>query len=330
MDTMIIPPHKRWILDIDTVVFSGGGIKGICHLGLWNSLCTILRDHKRDPDTQIRRVMGASAGAVFAFFVALRCHKDILESQTLDGEYAYIISDMHIASLSTTWGLNDKTRFRNTFKRIIQAQGGHVDMTFKQLLEFTGMSLHVSVSCINTAMVEIHSPEHTPDYPVIPSVLASMAIPFIFSPEKINGKFYCDGGILDNIPMPTDDPGLSKTVVFRFAQSLSTYEPSLKNVTEYLQAVVYLPVNAIENARLSQIDPKTKAHVIEVTDARKIASYDFNIPKSTKLDIIHRAAKTMLHWGYPQMRRLELARMALQMYSMITKKEDYTTSKEPT
>ena len=61
-------------------------------------------------------------------------------------------------------------------------------------------------------------------------VLASAAIPFVFPEVEINGRYYCDGGVLDNLPVkPLYKAGYRKMIVValeaRFHPDLTAQYP---------------------------------------------------------------------------------------------------------
>lgn len=94
-----------------------------------------------------------------------------------------------------------------------------ISLNFRQLYALTGVDLVISGTNISHSKPVYFSAFHTPDFPVIPAVAASMNIPFIFKPiyidyevnkiNKINNKFYkglyVDGGMLNNFPLHAFD-----------------------------------------------------------------------------------------------------------------------------
>ena len=57
------------------------------------------------------------------------------------------------------------------------------------------LPLYIAISNLYTGKVEYVS-----EGPLVPVIEASCSIPVLFSPVKISGQLYVDGGLLDNLP----------------------------------------------------------------------------------------------------------------------------------
>lgn len=154
------------------IVLSGGGFRGIAHIGVLQ----YLEEMGIEPD----RVSGASAGAIVgALYASGKSPQEILQ---------------FFKSISLF-------RFSNYAFR----KAGFIDpMRFRALLaqqfpedDFSALKkkLYVARTNLNTGVGEIVS-----EGPLVDTVLASAAFPFVFAPVIIDGKKYADGGIANNFP----------------------------------------------------------------------------------------------------------------------------------
>lgn len=82
--------------------------------------------------------------------------------------------------------------------------GLSVGCTFGQLKEKTGNGLYVLGCELNTRKFKVFSPDDTADVPIVDAVVASMSIPFVFTPKAINGNLYLDGGTTKDMPLDID------------------------------------------------------------------------------------------------------------------------------
>jgi len=73
-------------------------------------------------------------------------------------------------------------------------------VTFEDLERETGHSLKIVAADLEDGNLKLFSREMTPDVVVSRAVAASAAIPLIFKPVEIDGRQYCDGGIVSNLP----------------------------------------------------------------------------------------------------------------------------------
>jgi NTE family protein len=155
------------------IALSGGGARGIAHLGVLDAL------HKHGIEPEV--VAGTSMGAIVGCFYAAGLEpKKILEeikkeklskflSWSLPGDGFFDLE--HIEELMTRYiGEND----------------------FKALKK----PLFVSVSNLHSGKNEIISQGPLFDY-----VIASASIPIVFKPRIINKLSYVDGGMQNNLPV---------------------------------------------------------------------------------------------------------------------------------
>jgi len=63
--------------------------------------------------------------------------------------------------------------------------------------------LQIGVTNLTKNKFELLNNVTSPELPIHTAISASIAIPFIFEPIIINNDIYCDGGVLDNLPIDT-------------------------------------------------------------------------------------------------------------------------------
>ena len=154
------------------LVLSGGGVRGMAHIGLIRAL--------EERDFSIEAVSGSSIGAVIG---ALYCNGHTVEE---------ILNFFHNTPLFkynyVTWnkpGLVDTDRYFPAFASGIGAE--HFEELQKPLY-------------VMTTNLERGESRSFSSGELIKPVLASAALPPYFSPVKIDGEMYADGGIMNNFP----------------------------------------------------------------------------------------------------------------------------------
>lgn len=155
------------------ICLSGGGARGIAHLGVLKAL----EEHQIFPNY----VSGASAGSIAgALYCAGKSNEEILE----------IVKTTNLFKIFTfgfvTGGLAKHTYLRNTLKE---------KMPFKNFEDLPS-HLYVCVSNINKGRWTIIKEGN-----IVEAVVASSSIPLVFEPVEINGNLYVDGGLLNNFPI---------------------------------------------------------------------------------------------------------------------------------
>lgn len=166
------------------LVFSGGGIRGFAHLGFAHAL--------KEKGVEIDIYAGASAGALVAAFLADGYSpKEAFESFKKLGLFGYTKVHWPKNGLLTLDGLKDLL-------------DKHISV---DLIEDLKKPVVVAVSNLNSGKVEYRSEGLISEW-----VVASSSIPVLFSPKEIDGDFYADGGLLDNLPASAIQ-GTCRTVI---------------------------------------------------------------------------------------------------------------------
>ncbi|ASU33086.1 patatin-like phospholipase family protein [Mucilaginibacter xinganensis] len=155
------------------LALSGGGVRGVAHLGVMQALT--------DHGIEFSHISGTSAGAVAAaFFAAGYAPKEILQ----------IIKETKLLKLLRpsigSAGLISILKTRFLFTKFIPHNS------------FQKLNIHVTVSSVNLGDGKlVYFTEGELDM----AILASCCLPGIFKPIIINGHMYVDGGILNNFPV---------------------------------------------------------------------------------------------------------------------------------
>ncbi len=155
------------------IVLSGGGHRGAAHAGILKALEAF--------NLEPQFISGSSAGAIVgALYAAGHSPKVILE----------IFKNVKLFSFSfyarRKAGFIDSERFEDILKPYFPSN------SFKSLQK----KLLITATDIVEGNVRVFDKG-----PLIPTILASAALPGIFTPLQIEDSLYADGGVLDNFPV---------------------------------------------------------------------------------------------------------------------------------
>lgn len=155
------------------IALGGGGARGFAHLGILQALY----EKNIKPDI----ISGVSAGAIAGAFIASGHSPkeafDIIKQYKFTG-----ISEFNIPKT----GLLSSSKMKSGLLKKIPVEK----------LEDLKIPLIICVSNMLDG-----KPEYMTEGPIADIVQASASIPVLFSPVRINGKLYSDGGIFDNVPI---------------------------------------------------------------------------------------------------------------------------------
>jgi NTE family protein len=154
------------------LVLSGGGARGIAHAGAIKALYEF--------GFTIKALSGVSAGAIIGAMIAKGYSpQEILDSALADEIFRSWKPPFKL-------GMLKKKRLYQMLQKYFPAD------SFSEL----SVPMVVSATNINTAQTDFFSSGE-----LIKPLLASSAVPLLFSPVEINGFQYLDGGMLNNLPV---------------------------------------------------------------------------------------------------------------------------------
>lgn len=177
------PPER-----IETLVVSGGGMKGVASLGAVSAL------RRAGALKHVKTVVGTSAGAlVAAALVTDRADLGLLD----DFSASTYKPDIDLGRLLATFGL-DSGRHLNAW---IEALLGHRRWTFRQLERAFGKRLVVCATNLSQRRPEYFGPDTAPDMDVGLALRMSCTIPLYFAAVHHAGEVFVDGAVSDNFPL---------------------------------------------------------------------------------------------------------------------------------
>lgn len=155
------------------LVLSGGGARGICHLGVIKAL--------EEFKVNISYLSGTSAGAITGALYSYGYKPD---------EIVRIISATSFAkSLKLAWA----------WTGLLSLQGLR-ELIIKHIPENSFESLKIPLTIAATE-IKKGKIEYFTQGELAPAILASCCVPAVFDPVQVNGGLFVDGGILDNLPV---------------------------------------------------------------------------------------------------------------------------------
>ncbi|MEO1259836.1 MAG: patatin-like phospholipase family protein [Bacteroidota bacterium] len=155
------------------IVLSGGGVRGMAHIGLLQAL----EEHGIRPDI----ISGSSAGAMAAaLYAAGYSPQEMLEFFKTTPLFRF---SFYTANKP---GLLDSEKYRIFFEKYFPDD--HFSALKKPTYILATDLIHASYKAFEEGEL-------------IRPLLASAAVPPLFTPVEINGRLYSDGGIMNNFPV---------------------------------------------------------------------------------------------------------------------------------
>tara|TARA_B100001094_G_scaffold78167_1_gene74454 strand:+ start:188 stop:1138 length:951 start_codon:yes stop_codon:yes gene_type:complete len=244
--------------NINTLVFSSGGVKGLMFLGC----ATALKEHGILPN--ITHYIGCSAGAIASALLATDVNPRDLFSKSL-----YIDLCDWNSRISATQGLIKARRLRTILEQFL---GDKKLKDIKPRLTFSTLNLH------KRKTVYIDTRTH-PDMKIIDAVMMSCSIPILFPTVEYQEELYVDGAVCDPFPIHlAEDPdrtlGININPFNDFQQNMDMYNKSNGFGISSFKAVALSLFSAVmrEMSKLRNIERYTILELVTNCGTNIIAS----------------------------------------------------------
>jgi NTE family protein len=155
------------------LVLSGGGARGIAHIGVVDAL----RSHGLEPDA----ISGSSSGAIVGALAAAG-HS----TETMLG-FFHKASPFRLSAVTMRKpGILDTAKVVDSFREYFPEDS----------FEALKVRLFLTATDVLNARLKIFE-----SGPLISAILASCSMPMVFTPTEVDGRWYVDGGVINNFPI---------------------------------------------------------------------------------------------------------------------------------
>nr|WP_321450267.1 patatin-like phospholipase family protein [uncultured Carboxylicivirga sp.] len=196
-------PHRPKI----GLVLSGGGAKGLAHIGV----IKVLEEAGIRPDY----IAGTSMGSIIGGLYACGYTSEEMDSIVRNADWSVILSDIVPLTDVVPIEKNDYNRFQLEFditKKGLKMPSGMVrGQRISELLSELTLNvvdvknfddLPIPFRCVAADLIK-GKPYVFDSGDLMLAMRSSMAIPSVFTPVKLDSMLLVDGGVLDNFPVQT-------------------------------------------------------------------------------------------------------------------------------
>lgn len=237
------------ISKLKTIVFSGGGVRGLAYVGI---LMAFQDTYKKSAHDHFSTFVGTSVGALFALVCAIDA--DVAKSlEAFESIGLESIFDKDPTWLLTNYALNSAKPVRELLITLLASRGLKPDITMLELYRHTRKTLTVTtVDLLTTSTLYLNHTNEGASMPVVSVLLGSMALPPMFPPETYVGPTrtfqMIDGGLVDNFPIANYEK--ETTLGLRTSWFISPQSP-MSDINAYytrVLAVLQLTMYSVQNA----------------------------------------------------------------------------------
>lgn len=222
------------------LVLSGGGARGIAHIGVLKAL--------EELGVQFSCIAGTSAGALIGTLYSFGYKPDEI--------IKIIISTSFLKSIKPAWTLSGLLKLDSLAALLV-----------KYIPENNFDTLKIPMTIAATD-IQLGKPEYFTKGELYSAILASCCVPAVFNPISFNGKTYIDGGILDNLPASS----IRQKCDFLIGSNCNFVNPGFegKNFRRVIERTLLMAINGNTVVNKTLCDK-----LIEPPDVGRMSSFDF-------------------------------------------------------
>ena len=212
------------------LVLSGGGIKGILHLGAIKTL------EEKNLLKNIKNYGGTSAGSMIVLLLCIGyTYNDIMIIfLKINMDKFYDITD--IFEFLNIYGLINFDPLEKLLRVLLENKFKKKYITFNELYNLTKKTLHINSINLNTSKETIFNYINTPNVDIIDACIASSSLPFIFPPKLIKNEYYIDAFAVNNCPCNIFEND-SKNTICLTVENYSTDLEKVDNFQNYIMSI---------------------------------------------------------------------------------------------
>jgi NTE family protein len=277
------------------LVLEGGGVKGIAYAGVFSALSS------QNQLNQIENVLGVSAGAIAAVFLALGMTSNEIEQALRSIDYTEFKDDSFGALRDTyrfvsKYGKHKGDFFEHWLAGIVEAYTGNRHCTFAELANAeNSKNLYIAATCLDLGTQVVFSKETHPSMSIVTACRASMSIPFVFVPVELEGHLYIDGGVLNNYPINFFDRKGGDTIGIKLETSEEIKGEHIYKHNNVLQYSINIFNVIYDSLQTKHISKRDWAKTI-IVDCGSISAMDFKLKDKDKDALIQSGWKATLEF----------------------------------
>ena len=187
-------------MNIKHIILSGGGpALGILEYGVLKELSKKnILNYKN-----IKSIYCTSIGSIIGLIYLLNYDWDWIDDFFIKRPWEKLInfeSNIYL-NLFNNKGIFDENFIINCLKPLLLGKDLNINITLKELYEYTKIELHIYTTELNELNKIELSYKTYPNISVIKAITMSCCIPLLFKPVYYNDNYYLDGGICINNPV---------------------------------------------------------------------------------------------------------------------------------
>ena len=274
--------YVKTVSEFDTIVISGGSIKGIAALGSLQYLYDNFLCEK------ITNYVGTSVGSIICYLLAIGYTPIEIIVYICTNHLIEKINSFNIVNMFNGTGATSYTVINEHLEKMTIDKIGRL-ITLGELKRQFNKNLVCATHNMTHNKTEYLDAENYSELPCLVAIRMSSNIPLLFEPFKYTGMYYLDGGLSDNFPLVKAQE-LGKKVIGIVIYGQEPIDNPTDKMTEYFFGLLSIMICRLTTY---QIEKKNESSIIVNLHTGVSHSFEFSINASNKLDLFSYGYQTM-------------------------------------
>lgn len=237
---------------INTIVASGGGVKGLAYIGVFRKFEELIEERKKlenmenfkeseckIPKIDIKKFCCVSIGSIMCLLYIIGFKYEEIKQEILNKDFTDL-RDVRLKNFINKYGLDSGKNIINWLEILMAKREYPKDITFDQLYKKTGVHYQVLATNLNKYDCTIFDYKNTPRVKVLSAIRMSISIPFVFSVKKYKGDIHVDGGIINNYPIKLFENEMSTVLGIKLINKadIENIKEEIMDINSYIYNVM--------------------------------------------------------------------------------------------
>lgn len=261
----------------DTMVLSGGSVKGIITIG------ALQYAYDNYLLSDIKIYIGTSSGAILSFLLIIGYTPIEIMIYLCTNQLIEKLQHFNIVAMINGSGALSFSSIYEHLERMTIDKIGFLP-TIQDLKDKFGKELICVTYNLTENKAEYISCENNPNLPCLIAIKMSSNLPLIFENFKYGSNFYIDGGVSDNFAI---DIGISKgnKVIGIYLEEEDNKNSKNENIIEFIYKLMFIPISQTMKYKIDNALHNKNCTIIKLEINNKSSAFNFNINSADKLEL---------------------------------------------
>lgn len=240
--------------EYNTLVFSGGAVKGIAYIGVFKKIEELIIDREIEerkidfdeetyniPLFNIKTICAVSAGGIFSLIYLLKYSYIEMLKEILNKKFDQL-KDIKIMNFVNKYGLDNGNKLMSWLETLMTRKNVDYNITLKQFYDITNVDFQVMATNLNRYCYKKFNYIDTPDVRVLDAIRMSISVPFLFTINEYQGDIMVDGGLINNYPIEVFSNNLDNLLGFKLVNhgELESHDvdESINDIESYMSHIL--------------------------------------------------------------------------------------------